>query len=251
MRFSRFSLCAAVVAAACVAFADAGNTLVTFSTVGDFYKDGSPVQDGEWYALCWSENESFGGLSSECEPLVEGDRVFLMAPLAEGGKCPAVVFQIKSSEAPTSGNYFVYMLDTRGIDGKPSKAAKGKPAMVNAAVATTAKATGAVGTAASSYAKDSELSKDAGGAVAWSESDVGNIGQPEIQSFRIDGDKAIIKVVNMHSSVRYNIFTGSKPEEITATTLEFPVSAEKNGVELYLDKDQGKFFKVGRQPLTK
>ena len=247
MRFSKISLCAAVVASVCVAFADAGNTLVAFSTDGDFYMDGSAVQDGEWYALCWSANDAFGGLSSECEPLIVGDRVLLMAPLAEGGRCPDVVFQIKSSQAPTSGNYFVYMLDTRGIDGKPSKAVAKKPALVNAAVATSAKAKAAEGTAASFYASGSKVSD------AWSESvvDEGKVGQPEIESFRIDGDRVKIKVANMHRSVRYNIFTGSEPGNITKTTLDSPVSAESNSVEFDLDKDQGKFFKVGRQPLTK
>ena len=251
MRFSKISLCAAAVAAVSIAFADAGNTLVVFSTTGDAYADGTPVKDGEWYALCWSANNEFGGLSSECEPLVEGDRVFLMAPLAEGGRCPEVVFQIKSSEAPTSGNYFVYMLDTRGLDGKPSKAVNKKPAMVNATVATDASAKGAKGTEASSYAIGSELSKDGSGAIAWSESGVDNVGQPEIKSFRIDGDRVKIKVANMHPSVRYNIFTGSEPGNITKTTLDSPVSAESNSVEFDLDKDQGKFFKVGRQPLAK
>ena len=251
MSFSRISLCAAAVAAVSIAFADAGNTLVVFSTTGDAYADGTPVKDGEWYALCWSANNEFGGLSSECEPLVEGDRVFLMAPLAEGGRCPEVVFQIKSSEAPTSGKYFVYLLDTRGLDGKPSKAVNKKPAIVNAAVVTNARANGATGTEAPSYATGSALSKDDSGAIAWNESGVDNVGQPEIKSFRIDGDRVKIKVANMHPSVRYNIFTGSEPGNITKTTLDSPVSAESNSVEFDLDKDQGKFFKVGRQPLAK
>lgn len=254
MRFSKISLCAAAVAAVSIAFADAANTLVAFSTKGDKYADGTTVQDGEWYALCWSANETFGGLSSECEPLIVGDRVLLMAPLAEGGRCPDVVFQIKSSEAPTSGNYFVYMLDTRGLDGKPSKAVNKKPAMVNAVVATTASDSvkvGRDGIAVSSYLTGKDLEKDGSGAIAWSESGVDNVGQPEIKSFRIDGDRVKIKVEKMHPSVRYNIFTGSEPGNITKTTLDSPVSDESNSVEFDLDKDQGKFFKVGRQPLTK
>ena len=253
MRYFRLMSCIAAVIAASALFADAGNTLVTFSTVGDVYADGAPVKDGEWYALCWSPNVSFGGISSECEPVVEGDKIFLMAPLAENGSCPTVVFQIDSKVAPTGGNYFVYLLDTRGVDGEPSKSVDGKPAIVSAAVATTAKAKGGDGVSASTTVTNAKLSANAGGGVAWgaSEVDESKVGRPVIKSFRIEGDKAFIKVSNMHSSVLYNVFSGATPDEVTGTTLSLPISAEKNDVEFCLDKDQGKFFKVGRQPIEK
>ena len=253
MRYFRLLSCIAATFAASALFADAGNTLVTFSTVGDFYADGTPVKDGEWYALCWSPNASFGGISNECEPVVAGDKIFLMAPLAENGCCPTVVFQIDSKVAPTDGNYFVYLFDTRGVDGKPSKSVDGKPAIVSAAVATTAKAKGGDGTSASTTVTNAKLSETAGGGVAWGESkiDESKIGQPDIKSFRVEGDKVVIKVSNMHSSVLYNVFSGATPDTVTSTTLSLPISAEKNNVEFYLDKDQGKFFKVGRQPIAK
>lgn len=248
MRYSRLLSCVAAMFAASALFADAGNTLVTFSTVGDFYADGSSVKDGEWYALCWSPNAEFGDINSECEPVVEGDKIFLMAPLAVGGCCPPVVFQIDSKVAPTNGNYFVYLFDTRGVDGNPSKSVGGKPSIVSAAVATTATAKGRNGTAESITVTNKDLAvKD--GVVAWGESKIDeSIGKPVIKSFRIEGDKAIIKVSNMHSSVLYNVFSGATPDKVTGTTLSLPISAEKNDVEFYLDKDQGNFFKVGRQP---
>ena len=258
MRHSRLLSCIAAVFAASAVFADAGSTLITFSTIGDFYADGvTPVKDGEWYALCWSPNAEFGGINSECEPIVAGDKIFLMAPLAEKGCCPTVVFQIDSKIAPTDGNYFVYLFDTRGVDGAPSKSVGGKPSIVSAAVATTAKATGKSvskdGLSVSTTVTNASLSENAGGDVAWGESaiDEAKIGQPEIKSFRVEGDKAIIKVTNMHSSVLYNVFTGATPDKVTSATLSFPISAEKNDVEFYLDKDQGNFFKVGRQPVAK
>lgn len=253
MRHFSLLSCIAATFAASALFADAGNTLVTFSTVEDRYADGDLVADGEWYALCWApEGKEFGGITSECEPVDAGDKIFLMAPLAAGGCCPPVVFQIDSKVAPTDGNYCVYLFDTRGVDKKPSKSVGGKPAIVSAAAATTATAKGMKATSASVTVTDKALAKK-GGDDAWGESvvDESKIGQPEIKSFRIEGDKAVIKVSNMHSSVLYNVFTGATPDKVTGTTLSLPISAEKNDVEFYLDKDQGNFFKVGRQPIAK
>ena len=254
MKYSKILSCVAAAVAAASLFADAGNTLIAFSTKGDVYADGTTVKDGEWYALCWSKNAEFGGITSECEPVVAGDEIFVMAPLAKGGRCPTVVFQIDSKVAPEDGNYFVYLLDTRGVNGEPAAkavvAGKQKPALVNAAVATTAKTTGSSATADIKSQTDKELAKD-GSVVAWGESaiDESKVGQPVIKAFRIDGDNVVISVSNMHPSVRYNVFAGASPDEVTATSLEVPLSAGDNDVEFNINKDQGKFFKVARQPV--
>lgn len=253
MKRFRFLAGIAAFAAASVAFADAGNTLVVFSTTGDTYADGvTQVQDGEWYALCWSANETFGGISSECEPIVEGDRVLLAAPLAENGRCPTTAFQIDSKKAPTGGYYFVYLFDTRGVDGKPAKSSGGKPALVNAAVATTAKS-GVAKAGESAVVTNSGLAENPEGGAAWGESaiDEAVVGQPVVKAFRVVGDKAMITVSNLHPSVRYNVFTGSSPEDISSATLDVPVSAEKNDLDIIVDKDKGRFFKIGRQPIAK
>lgn len=261
MKNIRFLVWVLVALSPLCVLADAGNTLITFSTkapcagyAGDTYVDGSVVRDGEWYALCWSANATFGGLTSACAPVAAGDRMLLTAPLAENGHCPAVVFQIDSAVAPKSGNYFIYLLDTRGVDGKVAKAgANGLPAIVNGVAVTTAKAQGAAATAAKDAAvrKDETLTKDAQGAAAWGESavDAATVGQPVITSFRIEGDKAVIKVSNLNASVKYNIFTGATPSAIEKTTLQVPVSSESNDATFYIDKEAGQFFKIGRQPL--
>ena len=54
MKFSKFCFTLATAVFAAGAFADAANVLISFSTTADTYADGTPVKDGEWYALCWS-----------------------------------------------------------------------------------------------------------------------------------------------------------------------------------------------------
>jgi hypothetical protein len=54
MKFTKFGIMVASAAIAAGVFADAANVLVSFSTTSDRYADGTPVKDGEWYALCWS-----------------------------------------------------------------------------------------------------------------------------------------------------------------------------------------------------
>ena len=260
MKYSKILSCAAAAVAAASLFADVGNTLITFSTVADKYADGvTPVADGEWYALCWSEDGVFEGITSECEPADANDKIYLMAPLAKGGRCPTVVFQLDSKEAPTSGQYCIYLLDTRGVDADgnntaPAKAgANRKPAIVRAAVATDATAgiNGAVDSSMTTKT-GAGLSKDDGGVVAWGASaiDESKIGQPVIKAFKIEGEYAHITVENMHSSVLYNVFSGATPSSISTTPVSVPKSPDNsNSAEFFVPKAEGQFFKVARQPI--
>lgn len=256
MRYSRLLSCVAAAFAVSALFADAGNTLITFSTVSDSYADGSSVKDGEWYALCWSADGNFDGITSECEPVDPNDRIFLMVPLAKNGHCPTVVFQLDSKVAPASGEYCIYLLDTRGVDAEgnntlPAKAgANGKPSIVRAAVATDAKPAGN----AESFknATDANLSTNVGGDVAWGQSaiDESKIGQPGIKAFAIVGDNAIISVTNLHASVLYNVFSGATPSTIENAPVALPTSPDaSNSAEFVVPKAKGQFFKVARQPI--
>jgi len=237
------------------ALADAANLLLSFSTEGpDTYADGTTtVVDGEWYALCWTPNETFGGITTEFKPAVEGDLIMMAAPLATDGHCPYAVFQIDSKEKPTGGKYFVYLLDTRDAAGKPAaKATKeGRlvPAFMNGAVAS-AKFT-ASGSAATEKITKTEV-KDA----AWGESAVDpaapGFEQPKISAFAVDGDKVTITVTGMMPGVKYNIKAGEKVDGLNTWALEVPLTKDaKDGVPFQFDKKDGKFFKVEREPLTK
>lgn len=243
MHKCRFSTFLVIFAYALTVVADAGNALVTFSTKGpDRYADGSVVRDNEWYALVWSPNEVFGGLTSACIPVKDTDRLYLAAPLASAGRCPTTVFQIDSKTAPSGGNYFIYLLDTRDVNGAPTinRGGDGLPLIVNGIAETSA--TGS-GDADSALVTNSEVAGD------WSETDISAIGNPRITGFAIHGDRAIIKVSGMHPSVRYNVMSGSNLNEISTTVLNLPISAESNDVTFNIDKRDGNFFKIARQPL--
>jgi len=250
MKFSKFLFCAGLVWATFGAWADAGNTLVTFSTKGpDVYADGKPAADGEWYALCWSPTASFGGITSTCQAANEGEKVLLVAPLAEGGRCPTVVFQLDSKTAPKSGNYFIYMLDTRDVNGKAAKAgANNLPITLNAVIATEAKAACPKdGAAAQVTATGAALAS----ADTWAASDVSDVPAPLIKAFEISGEKAVITVSGLVPSVRYNVFAGETPDAITETPVSLPATgtADAADVKFVLDADKGKFFRIGRQPI--
>ena len=116
----------------------ADDAVVTFSTRGpDRYADGTTVMDGECYALVWSADGVFEGLSANGEPVDPNDTVILVAPYAKDGRCPEILFQIPASEAASlaAGAYEVLLLDTRiaraGGATAPYGTVNGKLKMVN------------------------------------------------------------------------------------------------------------------------
>ena len=246
MRHSKILLCFVAAFAAASLFADAGNTLITFSTVADYYADGTtPVADGEWYALCWSPDDKFGGITGECEPVRETDKIYLMAPLAKNGHCPTVVFQLDSKVAPEGGVYCVYLLDTRNVDGKPAAGGAGvrKPSDVRSFITTGGKVNGnAVSVSNTGLASADATGKSMDG--AW----YASVGQPGIKAFRVEGDNVVISVTNMHPLVVYNVFSGATPSTIESVPLTVPTSGESGSAEFIVSKEKGQFFKVARQP---
>lgn len=245
MRHSRLFTCVAAAFAAASLFADAGNTLITFSTKGDVYADGTTVKDGEWYALCWSPDGDFNGITGECETVDPDDKIYLMAPLAKGGRCPTVVFQLDSNVAPEGGVYCVYLLDTRDADGIPAVGGAGvkKPSDVRSFITTSGKVYGnAVSVANTGLASASATGKSTDG--AW----YASVGQPGIKAFRVEGDNVVISVTNMHPLVVYNVFSGATPSTIESAPLTVPTSGESGSADFVVSKEKGQFFKVARQP---
>lgn len=95
--------------------------VIGFSTEGpDKYADGSVVRDGECYALIWTpEGEVFQGLDPDGNVIGNGELV-VKAPIAKGGRCPNVWFQIDEETMHKNypgGTWGVYLLDTRADTG--------------------------------------------------------------------------------------------------------------------------------------
>lgn len=243
MKFSRFFAFLTVVATALGAFADANNMLVNFSTIGpDCYADGkTAVKDGEWYALVWTKNDTFGGLDANLRPLVDGDLLLLAAPLAEKGRCPYVVFQLTTEETKDikGGKYLVILLDTRGADGNPSaRGADGKPSVLNGVLAMSD------GDAAGYKSEGSWLESPA------------NVPPPVVVGIVVGESKVEISASNLYPNVRYNVTAGAVPQKLLSEPVALPrtgTSDPNDKVVFVLNRPAGsgeQFYRVIRQPLA-
>ena len=113
----KLSLMMGVAGLALASLAAVNDTLISFSTPGpDTYLDGTTVRDGECYALVWSADGVFEGMKADGTAVDANDRVVLVAPVAKGGRCPDLVYQVDAAVANSTlkgGRYGVYLLDTR------------------------------------------------------------------------------------------------------------------------------------------
>ena len=113
----------AALAFAGAALAAANDALIAFSTPGvDTYADGTPVLDGECYALVHLDAGE-AGFSLAADGTATGGEIVLAAPVAKGGRCPKVMFEVDAKDVETKykgGSWRVYLLDTRrwGADGR-------------------------------------------------------------------------------------------------------------------------------------
>jgi len=246
MKTMKFFAVAALAFSAFGAFADAANVLVSFSTKADKYADGTPVKDGEWYALCWSADGVFEGLNLDCTAIDKNDLVIMKAALAKDGKCPYTVFQIdsQSPNCKRTGTYSVVMLDTRDVGGKPSKTV---PATVNAAAVAQDYTAGAA--TSGTTAKETKT-------VAWAESKIDTTAEgfkpATIKGFKVvDDAKVEIEVENMLPGVKYNVKMGETIDTIQDYALDVPADASTKDAKIIVDADKAKFFKLVREPLSK
>lgn len=198
---------------------------VSFSTKGpDRYADGSTVLDGECYALVWSKDGVFEGFNANGGCVDTNDVVVLVAPVAKGGRCPAILFQVPQDEveALNGGHYAVYLLDTRVSSGeaaaKPRGMSDGGLELVNGY--------GAV-TAALKFDTNvnlnpaKELERALAGQTA---SDVSaapsDCPQPKVKSMRVEGDNVYLTVENLPGHMRVQSGKDLKASESTGAAVE-------------------------------
>lgn len=229
---------------AAASFAGKDNVVVTFCTQGpDTYADGTPVLDGETYALVWTPTGSaFQGFAADGSA-VAPSKVVLKAPVAKGGKCPFVKFEIDETYAKANyagGTWGVYLLDTRtfakelGADGKPQ-------------------ATGAFGAAVNGYGEVMTAKTSVGFVSADGAAAVGaglmptDKGEVKITNIELKDGKVFITVSGTVSSAAYAVAEGETPNAIQPTET---AAAGNTAGEMILVRDQkagGAFFKVNRK----
>lgn len=242
MKFSKFCFTLATAVFAAGAFADAANVLISFSTTADTYADGTPVKDGEWYALCWSPRETFAGLDLNYNTLKSDEKLLILAPLAEGGRCPYVIFQVDSKEAPTGGNYFVYLLDTRDVTG--TTVASAKTDKISGRRVPDGVVNG------SAEAQSFTVSASIGSSIASTSSTSASIVagdwaavQPKITAFEVKDAKVKITVAGMMSGLTYKVNMGKDLNEMETFAVEAP-QTEDGKAFFIIDPDGARFFKV-------
>lgn len=237
MKFSKLGFMIATAMFAVGAFADAANVLISFSTTADYYADGEKVKNGEWYALCWSQDGNFEGLNLDCTPVDSNDKVLILAPLAKDGKCPHVLFQLESNKVPNGGEYFVYLLDTRDVTGKkvagnkPTEDGRNVPAITNGSLAATDGVTVSKNVG-SKVVKTTSVSGD----VAWAPV------QPKITAFEVEGATVKITVAGMLLGRPYKVNMGATPDDLTA--YEFEQQNEDGEAFFRINPDNARFFQV-------
>lgn len=234
------SLFVALTLVSAFAFGEVDDTVITFSTPGpDKYADGSTVLDGECYALVWTKDgATFGGLTADCKPVSSTDKVVLIAPAAEGGRCPTIVFEINAKYAAANyqgGTYAVYLLDTRIGKGKLAKVVNGVPQVVNKFGNVHGK--GAKGVAGAGFGE----ALDAKASVALA--DVGvysEIESPKIETMEIAGAKIVLTVSGMSEAADYFVVPGESPDAFAEA-----LSTKPEGNVFTFDKPKkAGFFKV-------
>lgn len=197
-----------------VVYGAANDTVVSFSTPGiDRYADGSRVRTGESYALIWTKNgATFGGLTGDCLPVSENDKIVMVAPLAKRGRCPVTVVEIdaKDAEQYKGGMFALYLLDTRvkGADGKVTLAAykDGLPQIVNSF--------GVSDAGEKSFAKVDGVDGSMSGVTPIALADVGvytDIEVPLITAVELVDAKIRIEVKGMDPKASYFVVPGKTP----------------------------------------
>ena len=226
--------------AATAAFAAANDVLITFSTPGtDTYADGTPVLDGERYALCWSTD--FDQFKIKPDGTAEGGAIVFAAPLAKGGHCPTTLFEVDAdlvAKKYTGGSWAVYMLDTRKFGATGAVASVGSMDAVNTF--------GAVG---NSVAVDTG---SAGGLLAGfsgaAKTATGDVAEPQITGIRVFEGNVYVTVKGA-PYLGYGLKEGATPAKVASDVADAKATAsgEEEVTIVTPVKEGGAFFKVNRK----
>ena len=221
------------------------NVVISFSSNGpDTYKDGTPVVDGESYALVWTPDDAtFGGIKAD-GTAVPPSKVALTAPVAKGGKCPRVMFQIDEDYAKANfpgGSWGVYLLDTRvfatDADGIVQKDAQGR-AIVTGVSGKSVKGYGEVAAIDGTSLAQVAVSTPAATGLA-------SMANVRIRDIKFVGDNVLLYVEGADAG-RFELSVGSQPG------LLVPDGKDRTGTleELIIVRPKqagGEFFQINRK----
>ena len=222
---------------------------VMFSSTGpDKYADGTPVLDGEVYALVWTKTgTTFAGFNADGTVVdAENSKLVSSAPIATGSHCPPVMYMLTgaNSDLDATGSFSVYLLDTRVKSAAATTV--GGENVEGKTVVTAINATTAVATAVKGGASASATEAPAAGAVVSAvPADAPN---PRITAVDVVGGQVIVKVADTVPYLQYGISAGKTPSKLDQTDLVDGVNGTDGVLTLIVDDPaENRFFKVIRK----
>lgn len=197
--------------------------VLTFSVQGnETYADGSPLADGECYALVWSADGVFEGLNADGTAKGAGDEVVYIGQIVKGAD---VVFQIADGFKGNTGYFDIWILDTRVFENGESKSI-GKSSDGKVMITYAAKATGSAVKVEGAQSAPTVASGVEGGAVVSAPTvDLGSVQKPVISglSFETDAKGGQVVVITLEKTVlgaRYAVQGSATPTMQNAVRTE-------------------------------
>lgn len=283
----KIGLAVALMLMATVARAALDDVVVTFWSLGpDCYADGSPVMEGDIYALVWvRDGFTFAGFQADGTLADPANCIVLFAPTnartkmygdKKGGCClPGTLFQVPNwwHETHRDGRYEVVLLDTRttGPDGvlRPFCANPGEVLYSHFSCSATGawvvNPTGSFGYVRGWCSTDISVKVSMGGSpiqacqtrsVQTAPSALPpnvEVPEPQITSFKIEDGKAKLTFTDSSPLLLYSIASGETLDALENDPTVTPVSGSADATaELSLSASAGeggsRFFKVIRNP---
>ncbi len=222
------------------------DALLAFSTVGpDKYADGTDVLAGECYALVWSADGQFDGLKADGTTVDPADKVVLIAPVAKQGAngtyCPPILYQVDKAfaESHASGQYAVYILDTRvkAEDGTVAVGGVDENGALKVVNGYDAVSAGTTATSAAESIKTVATTAVGGASVAT----LAEVDAPVITAIKPNGTKITISASGLSPVATYKVVTGTQLDKVST---EINATADEKGDFTFDKPENGTFFKV-------
>ena len=220
---------------------------VKFASTGpDKYADGTPVLDGEIYALVWTKTgAAFAGFNADGTVVdAENSKLVSAAAVARAQHCPTHYYMLTgaNSDLAATGTFSVYLFDTRVKTAAGTTVGGVTEGTVKAINATTAVAE-TVSTAVKTTV-DEPVS--AAGAVATAVP--ADTPQPRITAIEVVGGQVVVKVADTVPYLQYGISAGKTPSKLDQTDLVDGVNGMAEGLTLIVENPaENRFFQVIRK----
>ena len=233
------------------------DTLLAFSTKGpDRYADGTPVLEGEVYAVVWTRTGyDFAGVDMNGRVVDAANNAVIVAlprgrysARCGGVRCPKTLFQLGAAVAKNyvGGRYALMLLDTRVSDGKGGLVASGRMDQVKGWGLVEKSRVAPVSGGCASATGLEDVATAHTSAVPAGE----DIPQPRITGIQVKDGYVYLKVKGTSSRLLYNVAAGDKPgRPVTRhAALATPGHARADReIEIVMPQTEGQnFFQVVR-----